>query len=329
MTFGLLIVSLFIILLSCEFFTNGIEWFGRRLHAGDGVIGSLLSAVGTCLPETMIPIIAILFVGEKGAVDIGIGAIAGAPFMLGTLAFFITGVSVFAFSLIRRTGSKMDVDLKLIERDLRYFILAYMMGIGCSFVEERPLKIAAGIFLVIVYAYYVYITVREDEAYYCRLHSLYISKCTGTRPSLAAICVQLMVALAGIVLGTSLFVDYLQEAAQMLHVRALVLSLILTPVATELPEKFNSSIWVKRERDTLALANISGAMVFQSCIPVAIGILFTPWKLGEITLFSAVIAITSATVYLLSMRRSGKVNPAMLLLGGVLYGVFIAFLSVQ
>ena len=88
----ILILSLFIILLSCELFTNGIEWMGSRLKLGDGIVGSVFSAVGTCLPETLIPIIAIFWpLNNKKSIDIGIGAIVGAPFMLATLAFFIQG----------------------------------------------------------------------------------------------------------------------------------------------------------------------------------------------------------------------------------------------
>ena len=52
-----------------------------------------------------------------------------------------------------------------------------------------------------------------------------------------------------------------------------VLALVLAPLATELPEKFNSLIWVRQNKDTLAMGNITGAMVFQSCIPTAIGII--------------------------------------------------------
>jgi len=75
-----ILMSLALILISCEFFTNGIEWLGRKIGVGDGVVGSIFSAVGTCLPETMIPIIAILFLGEdKKSVDVGVGAILGAP----------------------------------------------------------------------------------------------------------------------------------------------------------------------------------------------------------------------------------------------------------
>jgi hypothetical protein len=54
----ILVVAFVIILLGAELFTNGIEWFGRKLQLAEGAVGSVLAAVGTALPETMIPIIA-------------------------------------------------------------------------------------------------------------------------------------------------------------------------------------------------------------------------------------------------------------------------------
>jgi cation:H+ antiporter len=82
--FGL-IISLCIILISCELFTNGIEWLGKKLEIGEGVVGSIFSAVGTCLPETLVPIIAILSskdaLNESESIEVGIGAILGAPFI--------------------------------------------------------------------------------------------------------------------------------------------------------------------------------------------------------------------------------------------------------
>src|SRR3989442_11495269 len=90
-----LLVSFFVILIGAELFTNGIEWFGRKLELAEGAVGSVLAAVGTALPETMIPIIAILSGGGSAASHgIGVGAILGAPFMLSTLAMFVTGIAV-------------------------------------------------------------------------------------------------------------------------------------------------------------------------------------------------------------------------------------------
>src|ERR1041385_1813555 len=99
----MLAASLVVVLIGCDLFTNGIEWLGQKTGLGEGAVGSGLAAVGTCMPETLIAILAIVF-GEKSGSgdDIGIGAILGAPLMLSTLAFFITGVSVLIFSMTKR-----------------------------------------------------------------------------------------------------------------------------------------------------------------------------------------------------------------------------------
>ena len=62
-----LLVSLVVILFAAELFTNGIEWMGRKLGLGEGAVGSVLAAVGTALPETLIPIIAIVFATAEGS----------------------------------------------------------------------------------------------------------------------------------------------------------------------------------------------------------------------------------------------------------------------
>src|SRR5215212_1484888 len=103
----ILLASFVIILAGAELFTNGIEWFGRKLGLAEGAVGSVLAAVGTALPETMIPIIAIAFGGGGEATDaVGVGAILGAPFMLSTLAMFVTGVGGIAFRNRRATDTR-------------------------------------------------------------------------------------------------------------------------------------------------------------------------------------------------------------------------------
>ena len=91
------LASLFMILLASILFTNGIELLGHRLKMHQSAVGSVLAAVGTALPETVIPIIAILVFHDSRAMDVGIGAIAGAPFMLATLGLFLTGAAIIAF----------------------------------------------------------------------------------------------------------------------------------------------------------------------------------------------------------------------------------------
>ncbi len=327
--FGL-IISLCIILISCELFTNGIEWLGKKLEIGEGVVGSIFSAVGTCLPETLVPIIAILSskdaLNESESIEVGIGAILGAPFMLSTLAFFITGASVLLFRKRRKSGMRMNVTTKILCRDMGFFIIVYSIGVSATFIGSERVKSLVALFLIAFYILYVVLTVKNDNANHGELEPLYIVKLFNVKPSLAVILFQIILALSGIIFGANIFVMNLELISCYIGIPALVLSLIITPIATELPEKFNSVIWIRKRKDTLALGNISGAMVFQSCIPVSIGILFTSWHLEDVALISAILAILSSTVVYCWMKIRGKLTPVPLLTGGVLYIVYILYL---
>src|SRR6478609_3475694 len=153
----LLVIAFVVILFGAELFTNGIEWFGRKLNLAEGAVGSVLAAVGTALPETMIPIIAILFSGSASANEVGIGAILGAPFMLSTLAMFVTGVAVLYVSRKHRPSDEMPVNTGVLWHDIRFFALAYALAVGVAFVPSDVIwpRLVVAVVLVGIYAYYV------------------------------------------------------------------------------------------------------------------------------------------------------------------------------
>jgi len=147
-------------------------------------------------------------------------------------------------------------------------------------------------------------------------------------PNLIIIMTQIVVALLIIVAGAKVFVGSVQAVALAAGIPVLILSLVITPIATELPEKFNSVLWVRRGKDTLAMGNITGAMVFQSSVIPALGIALTPWILEPLALVSALLVLISAAVQYLFLLENKKLFPAGLLLGGVFYAVFM-FLVVR
>ena len=106
MVWALLALSLLVILAGAELFTNGIEWIGEGFGLSEGAVGSVLAAVGTALPETLLPLVAILSGNDTGE-EIGTGAILGAPFMLTTLAMVVIAVTV----LVTARGGRRSTDL--------------------------------------------------------------------------------------------------------------------------------------------------------------------------------------------------------------------------
>src|SRR5438045_3365631 len=155
----MLVVGLVVILVGCDIFTNSIEWLGKKLNLNEGVLGSIFAAVGTALPETIIPIVAVVFgstAPDSHAHDVSLGAIIGAPFMLATVAMLVTGTAIVIFTMRGRRSFMMNVNPRIISRDIRFFVLAFIIAITMGFIPFQPARIAIAICLLMYYGFYVY-----------------------------------------------------------------------------------------------------------------------------------------------------------------------------
>ncbi|KJS67079.1 MAG: membrane protein [Peptococcaceae bacterium BICA1-7] len=323
MTFLYLIGGLIFILAGAELFTNGVEWLGKRLKLSEGAVGSVLAAVGTALPETIIPIVAILYGAGEVSEQIGVGAILGAPFMLATLALSITGITALLCRVNGKHRKHMLVDTSILKRDLGYFLGLYSLAVLTAFMPAS-FRIPMAVVLVLSYIYYAYRTIKDGKEVDC-LDLLPLHLCRNKEePPLYLVIIQLVVSLGGIVLGAHFFVNGIEHIAGVLHISPLVLALFIAPVATELPEKFNSIIWVRKGKDTLAMGNITGAMVFQSSMIPAFGIVYTPWVLSDIALISTLLALAGASAVYCALLLKNRIRPLLLAANGSLYLAFVA-----
>jgi cation:H+ antiporter len=346
-----LAIALVVILFGAELFTNGIEWFGHKLNLAEGAVGSVLAAVGTALPETMIPIVAIVSVAVSGAdpaashagEEIGVGAILGAPFMLSTLAMFVTGVAVLTQARKRAAGDTMPVDANVLGKDIRYFFIAYAIAIGAAFVppELNFLKLVAAGLLLVIYAIYVKAHFDAEASgetsdlaplRFQRFDRRAPAADAHGAPRLRIVNFQVLAALGLILAGAVVFVDAVEHVATGLGVAPAILALVIAPIATELPEKFNSILWVRQGKDTLAMGNITGAMVFQSCIPTIVALVLAgnAWTFDRDSLVafaSAGIAFLSTAAIFLPMVRRGSLTGRSLLVGGVFYVAYLILVA--
>ena len=149
----------------------------------------------------------------------------------------------------------------------------------------------------------------------------------GHEPRMRIIVVQVVAAIALIVVGAQVFVTAVDDIATAINFDRTILALVIAPIATELPEKFNSVLWVRNGKDTLAMGNITGAMVFQSCIPTVLGLLFTTWAFSAasaISFASAAAAFVATALIFGVMLRTGRLSARMLLIGGPIYLAYLA-----
>ena len=337
MTFALLLTALVIILIGAETFTNALEHLGERLKISEGVTGSIFAAVGTALPETMVPVVAIFTSAGTQQVreEVGVGAIIGAPLMLSTLTMFLMA----AFAAHRRGwADHFHPERDGLRRDLSWFLLAFGVSTAAIFIPHHVTSMRAllAIALVLIYFIYLMLTVRASARLVSDGHGteadnpLFLARLLGRfglRENMPVILAQLAVGLALIILGAHGFVQGVQELSAWLGISALVLSLLIIPVATELPEKVNSILWIRRRRDTLAFGNITGAMVFQGSLLPAIGIMLTPWEPRPEVLAGMILTLL-ASGYLLAMLRRGGLRPYHLIVNGLCYAAYLITVAI-
>jgi cation:H+ antiporter len=326
----LLAASFAVILAGALLFTNAVEWLGRRLEVGEGAVGSLLAAVGTAMPESFIPIVAVIG-GAEGSEEVAIGAIVGAPFLLATIAMMLVGLAALGYRNRRSQGRHLSAHVPTLDRDLTvflvFFAIALLLGIGLPL----GLRIVAAVALVLAYAIYVQRTLagggelQPEET----IGPLVISRTRGDDPTMRAIVTQFVIGLVAMIGGAHLFVEEVTTVAEEIGLEVLVLSLVLAPLATELPEKANSFFWVRDGKDALALGNITGAMVFQSMIPIAIGLAFTDWDLDRFAVLSIVLGLAGGIVAYWALRLRGQFNAPAILAWGALYAVFLGFVIAE
>jgi cation:H+ antiporter len=312
------------IYLSCEWFVNAVEWLGLRLKVGPLAVGTVLAAFGTALPESVVTFVAVVFGSGPEQKDIGVGAAMGGPLALATVAYGVTG-----FMLItgrRRADAERLGDTRKLARDQRWFLVIFVVKVALGLVTFA-VKPWLGLLFFAAYGVYFWRELRaeaddaDDEVEGAvEVEPLKLQR-HRDKPATWAVVTQAVVTLLIIFGASQLFVHALEAIGPMLGLPAAVTALLLSPIATELPEIMNAIIWVRQGKTHLALANISGAMMIQATVPSGLGILFTPWRFDGPLLLSGVVTVT-AMIFLLFALGSGRFTGKTLTWAAAFYGLF-------
>jgi cation:H+ antiporter len=326
----LLLAALVVVFLAAQAFTNAIEHLGERLGVSEGVTGSVFAAIATAMPETIVPIVAIVAGGHDAALNraVGVGAILGAPFMLSTLS-----IGLMAWFAGRRRGWRTPFTPERggMRRDMHVFGIAFLLVTGTAVMPAawHPAQALVAVALFILYFFYLLQTIRSSQALVDDGHAteageaLYLGRLLGDAHWVTV--AQLVASLLLLVWGAKLFVAGVEQASAMMGIPALLMSLLVVPVATELPEKVNSILWIRRTKDTLAFGNITGAMVFQSTVIPGLAMLLIPWHIHDIHALAAIVMTMFGVAWLYGLHAAGRLQPRHVLVNMVLYGVFVLF----
>jgi cation:H+ antiporter len=311
----LLLGSAAAIYLSCELFVNAVEHLGRLLKVGALAVGTVLAALGTALPESVVTAVAVL---REDTAQIGVGAALGGPLALSTVAYAVVGIAL----LVRRKRLP-PVDTARLGRDQLAFlgIFAFKVGLGLVAFAWKPW---CGLLFFAAYAVYVVVELRADDTGDgLELEPLKLGR--SSSPGIGLVLVQTLATLAVIWVASQVFVAQLDWAGPQLGLSASVTALLLAPIATELPEVMNALIWVRQGKTQLALSNISGSMMVQATVPSGLGLLFTSWSFDGPLLLSGLVTSAAITFLLVALWRQ-RLSRGVLAAAGAFYVVFAGLL---
>ena len=329
LTIALFLLSAGAIYVACEFFVNGVEWLGKRLNLAATATGTVLAAFGTALPESAITFVAVVFGRTAQDRDLGVGAAVGGPLVLATIAYGVVGGALLAnHRRVPRPTTKVAIDQCRLSRDQGWFLGVFACTVALGLVSFT-LKPWLAFLFVFAYGMYVWRELRTGETA-PEEHDIEPLKLRPhtPEPSLTWALAQTVGALGVIALASRVFVSQLEHLGTALGVAPHIVALLLSPVATELPETLNALIWVRQGKERLALANISGAMMIQTTIPSALGLYFTPWQFdGPLLVAGLVSGIAVLTLWNL-FRRNAMTGRALTSVG-LLYLLFAAYVAWQ
>lgn len=324
LTAVLLLGSAAVIYFACESFVNGVEWMGHRLSLSQTATGTILAAFGTALPESVVTLVATAFGKTDAQRELGVGAALGGPLVLATIAYGVVGLALLVnHKRLRRTGNAIvQVDGRRLSHDQLWFLAVFVVKITVGLIAfaYKPLL---GLVFLAVYAVYVWTELREESDSQEGQREPLKIRPRHPDPPLGWALVQVGMALIVIFVASQTFVEQLARVGPWLGMSPQLTAVLLSPIATELPETMNALIWVRQGKERLALANISGAMMIQATVPTSFGLFFTPWLLGRELVIAAVVTMVAVAV-LFMMFRKGKVRGRRLACVALLYGLFAA-----
>jgi cation:H+ antiporter len=320
----LLLASALVIYLACEYFVNGVEWVGHRFGVSRTAVGTVLAAFGTALPESVVTLVAVVFGKTEAQRDIGVGAALGGPLVLATVAYAVVGLVFLLDPKHHRKKIVQEFSTARLSHDQAWFLVVFVFKVGLGLLAFAW-KPWLGVLFLAAYALYVWRELRSEgpaadepgeevrEPLKLRPHA--------EHPSTAWAVLQTGSALAVIFGASQLFVHQLEAVGPWLGIAPQLVALLLSPIATELPEILNAVIWVRQGKTSLALGNISGAMMIQATVPSALGIFFTPWLLDSALLWAGAVTMVAIVVMLVLLRWRALTAKRLLSLSA-LYGVF-------
>ncbi len=287
---GVLLISLFILIKSSDYFTDSAEKIGIWLGIPAFFIGVTIVAIGTSLPELISSIIAVF----SNSSEIVIGNVLGSNI---ANIFLILGIAgIIARKELKISRNLLHVDLPFLLGTC--FLLAIMVWDGKFTFFEGILSLV----VLIIYSFYL-IKSREKPEKEVRkqlrgvkgeLANYKIKKIKPRKKLSIRIWVILFISIIFIYLGAKYTIESVIRLSDLLNIGKEIIAVSVVALGTSLPELAVTFSAAKKGKPEIAVGNILGSNIFNILavmgIPALFGVLIIPAHILAFTLPVMIIA---------------------------------------
>lgn len=277
----LFIVGIILVLKGADWLTDGSVAVASRLGVSQIVIGLTIVAMGTSMPEFCVSLISAL----KGTPDLAVGNVVGSNIFN---ALLIVGVAALV--------APMTILKSTVKRDIPFAILASAaLLVMCL---DNHIGRMDALILLILFAIFMTMTLRG-----ARKDAEEPQGETKTLPTGKAV-VFILLGLAGLIIGSNLFVDSASSIARSLGVSDAVIGLTIVAGGTSLPELATSVVSARKGNSGIAIGNVLGSNVFNILFILGITGLIQPMAITGITMVDlSVMVLSMCLLWLFSFTR--------------------------
>ena len=265
-----IIVGIVLVLWGADRLTEGSVAVAERMNIPQIVIGLTVVAMGTSMPEFCVSLISAL----KGTPDLAVGNVVGSNIFN---SLFIVGITatIAPMAILRATVMK-DIPFALVAS-----VILLMMCL-----DGRIGRIDAAV-LFSLFMIFMFMTLKsakinkqelEEEN---KLAEKALKRVPKMSPAMSVVWI--LVGLACLIGGSTLFVEGASKLATSLGVSEAVVGLTIVAGGTSLPELATSIVSARKGSSGIAIGNVLGSNVFNILGILGVTGLICPMQLQGIT----------------------------------------------
>lgn len=290
MNYLILVGSLVLIIVGASLLTDGSVAMAKRLRVPEFIVGLTVVAVGTSMPELVVSLLSAI--GGKG--DMAIGNVVGSNIFN---IFATLGVCALCAPIV---FTKTNV-----RRDIPTCILATLALLGVTYLNQDITRVE-GIILLVGYVVMIWLTIRADRKAMAASGQAEQSEDGVRQMAVWKIPVWIVLGLAGLIYGGSIFVESASDIARAWGVSEATIAITLVAGGTSLPELASSVVSILKGSASLALGNVLGSNISNILLILGTCSTVTPLTMGEVAMTDVWVAVAAVAAVMLSAYVIGR-----------------------